>query len=666
MGDSYRPGGGGARSLADRMTFTSGGGDNYRPGGPQQSRNNSEFTFSAHHDGPRFPPSGPANAGPPARRRGRGGGQHGQRDSRRGDSNGHRGRSGGRGGYRKPQAHERALLTVQDRGSPERTLGVADGSNKFMNVDDISEEEAEEDVVKDADENSADADNVVHKIARTANGRADGDSVPKWSNPEIYSALPPPEELRPGKKIDFVQLIRKAKNEAAERGDSNNAVAANDDFISFGDDDGPNKAADMQTVDDDEPKTNKRPQDGGFVQGPLDDLDYVDSIVSNGPQNKRSYQAADLHEQPQQSKAKRKRGDVENVSGIVQEWMGTVRCDTAPWLDPRHSYAHLANDPLKWLHNEILDFYDFVAPQPYEHDVRHRLVQRVQQALGTQRFPQDTGRILCFGSFPAGLYLPTADMDLVYTSDRFYQGGPAAMDFSNKSIVNSTLRKAARRLENLRIATNVLCITRAKVPIIKFVDRLTNINVDISFENLSGVQAQATFQQWKHDYPDMIYMVALLKQFLVMRGMNEVHTGGIGGFSIICLVVSYFQHSKKPENLGDCFLGFLNYYGNEFDLRTQRIQMHPPAIIQKNGIDVDGRGERPDGLSIQDPNRPENNISGGSHKAWEVFRAFGSAYRVLKDRIDSKSPGRSILECLLGGNYESYIMQRRHMQTLNP
>ena len=319
---------------------------------------------------------------------------------------------------------------------------------------------------------------------------------------------------------------------------------------------------------------------------------------------------------------------------------------------------------IRRLHNEILDFYDFVAPQPYEHDVRHRLVQRVQQALGTQRFPQDTGRILCFGSFPAGLYLPTADMDLVYTSDRFYQGGPAAMDFSNKSIVNSTLRKAARRLENVRIATNVLCITKAKVPIIKFVDQLTNINVDISFENLSGVQAHATFQQWKHDYPDMIYMVALLKQFLVMRGLNEVHTGGIGGFTIICLVISYFQHSKKPENLGDCFLGFLNYYGNEFDLRTQRIQMHPPAIIRKDGYDVDGREERPNGLSIQDPNRPENNISGGSHKAWEVFQAFRSAHRILKDRIDSKSPGRSILECLLGGNYETYIMQRRHMQTL--
>lgn len=342
MGDSYRPGGGGGRPLSERMTFTSGGGDNYRPGGGQQGRNNSEFTFSSNHDGPRFPPAGPANAGPPARRRDQRNG--GPRDSRRGGPNG-RGRGGGRGGYRKPGAHERALLTVQDRGSPERTLGVADGSNKFMNVDEMSEDEDDDDDEEEAGEDTADVKNGTHKVARTANGRADGDSVPKWSNPEVYTALAPPDELRPGKKIDFVQLIRKAKNEAAEKGDSNNAVAANDDFISFGDDDASTKGTEVISLEDDEPRTNKRPQNGGLLQGPMNDLDYTDSIVNK---NKRSHQAADLYEQPQQSKQKRKRGETENVRGIVQEWMATARCDTAPWLDPRNSYAHLVNDPLKW------------------------------------------------------------------------------------------------------------------------------------------------------------------------------------------------------------------------------------------------------------------------------------------------------------------------------
>ena len=196
---------------------------------------------------------------------------------------------------------------------------------------------------------------IAKKVARTANGRADGDSVPKWSNPEIYDALPPPEELRPGKKIDFVQLIRKAKNEAAARGDATNAVTANDDFISFGDDDASTKDNGTQSVDDDEPRTNRRPDNGGYREGPMNDLDYVDTVVH--PNKRPHYDAglperpqydAGLPERPQQGRSKRKRGEAENVAGIVQEWLGTSRCDTAPWLNPQHSYAHLVNDPLKW------------------------------------------------------------------------------------------------------------------------------------------------------------------------------------------------------------------------------------------------------------------------------------------------------------------------------
>lgn len=256
-----------------------------------------------------------------------------------------------------------------------------------------------------------------------------------------------------------------------------------------------------------------------------------------------------------------------------------------PWY-PRVFHATLTLNSYKHLlistrlHNEILDFYDFVAPKPFEHEQRNRLVNRVNNALGQRRFPQQNGRVLCFGSFPAGLYLPTADMDLVYVSDQYYNGGPPVVDMSQRGANKSLLYKASNRLKSMGMDADGCQVIHAKVPIIKFQDRLTQLQVDISFENLSGVQAQATFAQWKQDYPDMIYMVALLKQFLVMHGLNEVHTGGIGGFSIICLIVSYIQHSDKHENLGECFLGFLKYYG-DFDLSRKRIQMHPPAIIEK-------------------------------------------------------------------------------------
>jgi non-canonical poly(A) RNA polymerase PAPD5/7 len=61
---------------------------------------------------------------------------------------------------------------------------------------------------------------------------------PKWSNPDPYTALPPPDETQ-AKRPDFVKLIRKARVSAtvAEPLVGGDAVTTNDDFISFGADD---------------------------------------------------------------------------------------------------------------------------------------------------------------------------------------------------------------------------------------------------------------------------------------------------------------------------------------------------------------------------------------------------------------------------------------------
>lgn len=56
--------------------------------------------------------------------------------------------------------------------------------------------------------------------------------VPKWSNPDPYSVLPPIENPS-GPKKDIVQVIRKAKNDIAPRPDMTQAAAKNADFISF-------------------------------------------------------------------------------------------------------------------------------------------------------------------------------------------------------------------------------------------------------------------------------------------------------------------------------------------------------------------------------------------------------------------------------------------------
>lgn len=127
-------------------------------------------------------------------------------------------------------------------------------------------------------------------------------------------------------------------------------------------------------------------------------------------------------------------------------------------------------------------------------------------------------------------------------------------------------------------------IAHARVPILKFVDKYTGIRVDMSFDNDSGLVANETFHNWKAEYPAMPVIVAVVKQFLLLRGLNEVPTGGLGGFSITCIVTSLLQHMPHghvEQNLGSILLEFFDFYGNFFDYENVGIRLNPPGYFNK-------------------------------------------------------------------------------------
>lgn len=191
-----------------------------------------------------------------------------------------------------------------------------------------------------------------------------------------------------------------------------------------------------------------------------------------------------------------------------------------------------------------------------------------------------------FGSFAAGLYLPNADMDVVVISDDFANyGEPTACQSS------TSMHKFAKLLRESYMAKDdsIEVIAKAKVPIIKFVDRLTSIKVDMSFENFTGISANKTFINWKTQHPSIPILVTAIKQFLMMRGLNEVVNGGLGGFSVTCLVTSLLQNMPRvqtgelvPEHhLGEILIEFLDFYGNQLDISRTGIMMDPPGYFDK-------------------------------------------------------------------------------------
>lgn len=222
-----------------------------------------------------------------------------------------------------------------------------------------------------------------------------------------------------------------------------------------------------------------------------------------------------------------------------------------------------------------------MKPQPFEQVVRQDLLSRLQTIV-TNEIPH--ANVVCFGSFAAGMYLPNADMDVVVISNSFRTTGKAVT-----CQTTNHLRRFSDFVRKSGLGTEVEMIAKAKVPLIKFVDRLTGIRVDVSFENNTGILANHTFTDWKSQYPAMPVLVTIIKQFLMMRGMNEVVHGGLGGFSVTCLVTSLLQNMPRvqtgelipEEHFGELLIEFLDLYGNRFDTNRTGISMRPPGYFEK-------------------------------------------------------------------------------------
>lgn len=127
------------------------------------------------------------------------------------------------------------MLNTNRDSTPDLMPGMDEDEGdgvRYRNMEDMSDSE-EEDMAMSEDEEVDEEGNLVQPRKKQARigDKADGDSKPKWSNPDPYTALPPPDESQ-RKKKDVVKLIRKARV-VAQKGDASKEEAEADDFISF-------------------------------------------------------------------------------------------------------------------------------------------------------------------------------------------------------------------------------------------------------------------------------------------------------------------------------------------------------------------------------------------------------------------------------------------------
>lgn len=290
----------------------------------------------------------------------------------RNDRGGRRERGGnhprGRGGYQgrsfvSRKAADRPFLSTNREKTPELMPGMDEDEEhlpKFRALDEVDEEEEADEPHEGSGAEEEEGQPRKKQPRTTTSGAADGNSVPKWSNPDPYTALPCPDESA-AKKKDVVKLIRKARVSAGH--EVAKKTAETDDFISFNfdeenedneDEESDNEDSHMSISSDDEAEVASKPAP---PTGPKADKSFShrDEVVGERPAvnadistPRAKSRTLDISTDPELGNRKRTfddqiKGKLPPMTpkpvpkypakgGIMSQWKSKDRLNPTPWL----------------------------------------------------------------------------------------------------------------------------------------------------------------------------------------------------------------------------------------------------------------------------------------------------------------------------------------------
>ncbi len=77
---------------------------------------------------------------------------------------------------------------------------------------------------------------------------------------------------------------------------------------------------------------------------------------------------------------------------------------------------------------------------------------------------------------------------------------------------------------------------------------MEGVDVDISLGSDDGVKAAEIIKTKIREYPEAKPLTILLKAFLKARRLTDVSQGGLGGYSLVNMVIAHLQEEQKVSN----------------------------------------------------------------------------------------------------------------------
>ena len=238
-------------------------------------------------------------------------------------------------------------------------------------MDKSDSDQGQDDDKKDQKHNS-DSEPPAKRQAISADRATNSDSIPKWSNPDPYSVLPPVDEIQ-RKRKDPVAYIRKAFKATEAKSVAQNQVAANDDFISFDDDVAESTAPSSRAGSESRWTLENVVLDMGDQFNAMQPAIEADPFLGS---RKRTHDD-EIKPNGQSLKA----SPAHPTGSLLQDWVPLTLTEATPWLD-KETCGIMS--PAFRLHREICDFFHFVRPQHHEQGIRQALLSRLQALISRE------------------------------------------------------------------------------------------------------------------------------------------------------------------------------------------------------------------------------------------------------------------------------------------
>ncbi|CAH2310847.1 terminal uridylyltransferase 4 isoform X2 [Pelobates cultripes] len=308
--------------------------------------------------------------------------------------------------------------------------------------------------------------------------------------------------------------------------------------------------------------------------------------------------------------------------------------------------------------------YENLSPNPCEQQNREQILAYLERFIRKEF--NGNARLCLFGSSKNGFGFRDSDLDICMT----LEGHENAEKLNCKEIIEG-LAKVLKRHPGLK---NILPITTAKVPIVKFEHKESGMEGDISLYNTLAQYNTRMLATYAAIDPRVKYLGYAVKFFAKRCDIGDASRGSLSSYAYILMVLYFLQQRNPPvipvlqeiydgpetpkrmvdgwnaffyenteelrsrfpylgqnkESVGELWLGFLRFYTEEFDFKEYVI-----SIRQKKLLTTFEKQWTSKCIAIEDPFDLNHNLGAGVSRKMTIFimkafingrKRFGTPY----------------------------------------